>query len=322
MILFPKLLALSFERPCSCQVHSSSCILFVQFRVIPLIDMSETDARETPSWLAIQISYVFSREQFLRALTDIWSGWEKRSLWMTIGLQDIRQRYRRSMLGPFWITISTGIMIAALGLLYAKIFKLDTSQYLPYLTAGFFAWDLISGLVRDGCVAFHSSEHLIKQLRAPLSIYVYRVLWSNLLTAAHNIWIFFLVALLFKVDTGWPLLLAIPAIILILINGLWVGLLLGLISARFRDIPMIVGNIVQVMFYITPIIWKPDMLTGRVFFLDANPFYHFVAILRGPLLGQIPSMEHWVIVLLVTLIGWAITLIFYTAYRWRLAYWV
>jgi len=287
-----------------------------------LIEMSNTDVHKAPSWLAIQIGYALNREQFLRALSDIWGGWKERALWTTIGLQDIRQRYRRSVIGPFWITISMGIMVAAFGLLYSQIFKIDTTEYLPYVTAGFFSWGLISALVTDGCTAFSSSDGLIKQLSAPLSIYVYRVLWSNLLTAAHNIWIYFLVALWFDVDLGWPVLLAIPALILILINGLWVGLLLGLLSARFRDIPMIVASIVQVAFFITPIIWKADMLPGRALFLAVNPFYHFVAILRGPLLGQVPAFESWAAALLVTLIGWMITLFFYTAYRWRLAYWV
>jgi ABC-2 type transport system permease protein len=284
--------------------------------------MSNTGADKAPSWLAIQMRYALDGEQFRRALADIWGGWEKRALWTTLGLRDIRQRYRRSVIGPFWITISMGIMIAAFGLLYGQIFKIDTTEYLPYLTAGFFAWGLISSLVIEGCQAFSSSDHLIKQLSAPLSIYVYRIIWSNLLIAAHNIWVYVVVALWFRVDVGWSTLLAIPALALILVNGLWVGLLLGLLSARFRDIPMIVASIVQVVFFVTPIIWMPDMVPGRALFLVANPFYHFVSILRDPLLGRVPSIESWVAVLLITLIGWTVALIFYTAYRWRLAYWV
>jgi ABC-2 type transport system permease protein/lipopolysaccharide transport system permease protein len=185
-----------------------------------------------------------------------------------------------------------------------------------------FSWGLISNLVNDGCKAFTSGEKLIKQLSAPLSIHVYRMLWSNLLTAAHNIWIFVIVALLFRVEVGWSLLLFIPALLLILLNGFWVGLFFGLVSARFRDVPMTIGSIVQVMFFVTPIIWKADMMPGRAFLLDANPFYHFVEILRAPMLGQVPGLENWAAVVLITLIGWVIALTFYTAYRWRLAYWV
>ena len=163
---------------------------------------------------------------------------------------------------------------------------------------------------------------MIKQLSAPLSIYVYRVLWSNLLTAAHNVWIFVLVAFLFSVEIDWSIVFVAPALALILLNGLWVGLLFGLLSARFRDIPLIVSNIVQVMFFLTPVIWRADMLPERALLLDANPFYHFVEILRAPMLGHPPGVENWLAALSVALVGWVIALIFYTAYRWRIAYWV
>ena len=275
-----------------------------------------------PSWLDAQIKYALDPKQFRRALSDIWDGWRKKTLWMTIGLHDVRQRYRRSVIGPFWITISTGIMIGALGFLYSHIFKIDLKEYLPFLAAGFFTWGLIASLVIEGCQAFNSSEHLIKQLSAPLSIYVYRVVWSNLLTAAHNVWVFVFVALWFSVDIGWSMILSLPALALILLNGLWVGLLLGLLSARFRDIPLIVSNVIQVMFFMTPVIWRPDMLPGRALVLQANPFYHFVEILRGPMLGHAPSAENWLAALSITVVGWVIALAFYTAYRWRIAYWV
>ena len=284
--------------------------------------MLNTEKTKTPSWLGVQIKYALDRQQFRRALSDLWDGWRKRALWMTIGLHDVRQRYRRSVIGPFWITISTGIMIGALGFLYSHIFKIDMREYLPFLAAGFFTWGFISSLVTEGCQAFNSSEHLIKQLSAPLSVYVYRVLWSNLLTAAHNVWIFVLVAFWFSVNIIWSLVLVVPALALILLNGLWVGLLLGLLSARFRDIPLIVSNVIQVMFFLTPVIWRPDMVRARPLLLDANPFYHFVEILRAPMLGHIPSAENWLAALSVTAVGWIIALIFYTAYRWRIAYWV
>jgi ABC-2 type transport system permease protein/lipopolysaccharide transport system permease protein len=239
-----------------------------------------------------------------------------------MGLHDVRQRYRRSVLGPFWITISMGVMVAALGLLYGRIFGLELADYLPHLSCGFVIWGLLSGLVLDGAKAFISSENLLRQLGAPLSIYVYRVVWTNLITIAHNVWIIAVVLLWFQVLPGWEVLWTLPALLLILFNGLWVGLLMGMLSARFRDIPMIVGSIVQVMFFITPVIWKPSMLPGRALFLDLNPFYHFLEIMRAPMLGSQPNLENWLAALLITIIGWCVTLVFYTAYRWRLAYWV
>jgi ABC-2 type transport system permease protein len=260
--------------------------------------------------------------QLKRAWTDLVDGWQRRALWGTMGLHDIRQRYRRSVIGPFWITLSMGIMIGALGLLYGTIFKQNMDDYLPYLAAGFILWGLTSSLILDGARVFIGAEGLIRQLHAPLSVHVYRLLWSNLITLAHNIWIYVIVALWYGLNPGWTALLVLPALVLLVLNGFWMSLLLGLLSARFRDIPLVAANVVQVMFFITPVIWKPDMLPGRALFLDLNPFHHLIAILRAPLLGQVPASEHWIAVGLVTLAGWAVTLWFFSAYRWRLAYWV
>jgi ABC-2 type transport system permease protein/lipopolysaccharide transport system permease protein len=239
-----------------------------------------------------------------------------------MGLHDIRQRYRRSILGPFWITLSMGIMVGALGLLYGTIFKQDMHDYLPFLAAGFILWGLISALITDGTQVFIGAGGLIRQLPAPLSAHVYRLLWSSLITFAHNALIFVVVALWFGLNPGWTALLALPALGVLLLNGFWMALLLGLLSARFRDIPLVVANVVQIMFFMTPVIWKPEMLPGRALILDLNPFYHLVEILRAPLLGEVPALENWLAVIGITLVGWAIALWFYSAYRWRIPYWV
>ncbi|NVZ09318.1 ABC transporter permease [Allochromatium humboldtianum] len=281
-----------------------------------------TDTQHGESSLLIQLQHGLKREQFERALHDIRTGWKRRELWMTLGLQDVRQRYRRSKLGPFWITLSMAIMVLALGLLYGQIFGQDLHDYLPFLAAGFVIWGLIASLVNDGCQSFILAEGMIRQLNAPLSIYAYRGLWSTLIAFAHNIWVFLGVALWFGVDLNWNLLWVPVALLMLFLNGLWMALFLGLLSARFRDVPLIIGSVVQVLFFITPVIWKPDMLPGRALWLDLNPFYHLVEIMRAPLLGQPPVLGNWLTVIAITIIGWAVALFFYSAYRWRVAYWV
>jgi len=284
--------------------------------------MSVANAPQSSSWLATRFRAGTDPHQFRLALADLRNGWRRRVLWVTLGLQDIRQRYRRSILGPFWITLSMGIMVAALGLVYSQIFKIEVADYLPFLAAGFIIWGLISTLVNEGANAFISGQYLIHQLAAPLSIHVYRVVWSNALVFVHNIVIFLVVALWFRINPGWTALLSIPGLLLVVLNGLWMVLLLGLLSARFRDIPMIVASIVQVLFFITPVMWKPSMLPGRALVLDLNPFYHLVEIVRGPLLGHAPSALNWLAAIGMAAAGWGVALFFYTAYRRRLSYWL
>lgn len=274
------------------------------------------------SALLAQLRDGLSRRQIQRAIDDLLTGLRRYPLWGMIGFHEMRQRYRRSFLGPFWITISMGVMVLALGLLYGKIFNQDLSLYLPFLSAGFVVWGLLSQLILEGSQAFISSEGMMRQLAAPVSLYVYRVVWTNLLIFAHNIWVFVGVALWFGVDIGWSSLLAIPGLAVLLVNGVWAGLLFGLLSARFRDVPLILGSVVQVMFFITPVIWRPSMLPDRALLLDLNPFYHLIEIVRAPMLGMPPQWENWVAALLITLAGWAATLVLFATYRWRIAYWV
>ena len=274
------------------------------------------------NWLSAQWRDGLRSENFRRAWRDIREGWRGRELWITIGLHDLRQRYRRSMLGPFWITLSMGIMIAALGLLYGKIFGLDLEEYLPYLASGFIIWAFISGLILDGCKSFIDSSRMIRQMAVPLSTFVYQVVWINLLILFHNIWIFVIVALVIGVNPGWQVFVVLPAIIILSLNGIALAIFFGLLSARFRDIPLIVASVIQVMFFITPVIWKPDMLPERALVLNLNPFYHMVEILRAPLLGYMPSIENWLAALFFTLASWVLAFSFYAIYRWRIAYWV
>lgn len=272
-------------------------------------DSSKSAAKAAPS-------------QATLALHDLFQGARARYLWGRLGWQDIRRLYRRSVLGPFWLTISTGLLVAALGTLYGALWKVELAHYAPFLALGFVVWTLISGVITDGCNAFINAEGIIKHVGLPFSVHVYRLLWRNLLVLCHNAVVFVIVAAIFGVWPGWAGLLAVPGLALLLLNGIWVGLLLGVISARFRDVPPIVASIVRILFFVTPIIWMPELMPGRAFVLDFNPFFHMVEVVRAPLLGKVPGLVSWLAVLGITLGGWIVAFEFFRRYRWRIAYWV
>ena len=260
--------------------------------------------------------------QTVLALRDVVEGAGAFRLWGMLGWQDIRQRYRRSTLGPFWLTISMGALVGGLGVLYSGLFKMDIADYLPFVAAGLILWGLISGLITEGCAAFIGAEGIIKQVSLPLSVHVYRVVWRNIIVFAHNVIIYVVAAVFFSIHPGWVGLLILPGLALLCLNGVWMGLLLGLVSARFRDVPQIVASVVQVTFFLTPIIWKPELLPDRAFILEFNPFFHLLELVRAPSLGQAPGLGSWLVTLGITLGGWLVTLLMYRRYRWRVAYWV
>jgi ABC-2 type transport system permease protein len=262
------------------------------------------------------------RSRLADAVTDLVEGLARWELWSTLGWHDIRQRYRRSIVGPFWLTLSMGVMIGGLAYLYAGLFGQNVEGYLPYVATGMIVFSLISTLASEGSMVFIGSASLILQLRAPLSIYVYQTVWRNLLIFAHNISIYVVVLIFAKVDIGWNVFLSFVGLFLVLLNGVWVGLTLGGLSARFRDVPPIVSSIMQVAFFLTPIFWTPGALPGRELFVHLNPFYYLVEVVRMPLLGKTPDLSIWLVVIGMNCVGALVAIAFYARYRARIAYWV
>lgn len=263
-----------------------------------------------------------ARERDL-AWADLRDGMRRWELWSTLARQDIWDRYRRSLIGPFWLTISMGAFIGMLSFVYAGLFNLDLQTYIPYVATSFIVWSLISTLLLEGCHTFIQVEGVIKQARLPFFLHVFRVVWRNLIIFAHNIAIYLFVILWFGLWPGWVGLLAIPALAVLTLNAIWIALLFGLISARFRDIPQITAIIVQMMFLLTPIVWKKEILPQHASFVPTvNPFYHYLEIMRAPMLGEFPSTTSWLIVCVLTVIGVSVSAILFSRYRRRLAYWL
>lgn len=261
--------------------------------------------------------------QLKLALDDISQGLKRSEVWLMLGWQDIRQRFRRSILGPFWLTLSTAFMLVALGFVYATIFKMSIREYFPFLAAGVVTWTLISTLISECCQTFIASDALIKQIRLPFTVHACRVVWRNVLVFLHNLVIIAAVLIVFRI---WPSAAALAAflagLLLVMLNGVWVGLSFGLICARFRDVPPIVASLLQLVFFITPIIWHPSLLSGQQRVINYNPFYHFVELLRGPMLNIMPAPTTWAVVIGITLVGWTMTLVLLLRARRRIAYWL
>ena len=257
------------------------------------------------------------------ALDDVVQGVLRWEMWGTFGWHDIKQRYRRSVLGPFWLTLSTGVMVAALGMVYATIFRMPLETYLPFLAVGLIVWTLLSTIVTEGCQAFIAAEQVIKQIRLPLTAHACRVIWRNLIIFGHNLVIVVVVLLWFgRSPNAWQLALLAPAMLLLVLNSLWVILLIGLLSARFRDVPLLIGSLLQIAFFVTPIIWHPDLIPGRNMIVDWNPLYHYLELVRAPLLGEAPEPRSWLVVVVLTAAGWLLTFLLFRKYRGRIALWV
>jgi ABC-2 type transport system permease protein len=270
-------------------------------------------------------------QTFRRAFKDLRDGFAQRELWLSLGWQDIKQRYRRSVIGPFWITIATGVQAAAMGILYSALLDIPLDEFLPYVTVGLIVWNLISASILEGSEVFIANEGLIKQLPSALSVHVYRLVWRQLLLFAHNLVIYVVMLFAFGVwrHLTWMSLAAIPAIALIVVNAAWVSIMFGIFSTRYRDIAPILGSMTLLLFVLTPIMWTTQSLEAqggqaaeRVKLAELNPLFHYLDIVRAPMIGQDQQAYHWYIVLAITVVGWAAAILALRKYRARVPYWV
>ena len=228
------------------------------------------------------------------------SAWR---LWTMLGWNDIRQRYRRSVLGPFWITLSMCAFILLLGVIYARIFRIDIETYFPFLTLGYVIWGFIAQTTNESCGAFQEGERIIKQIKLPYSLFVLRIVWRNFIILLHTVVIFVPIAIVFAVKPHLVALLALPGIALIYVNQVWVALVLAIICTRFRDVMQIVVTAVQIALFATPIMWPVDTLGDATYIANVNPLYHLIELVRAPLLGNAPQALSWFVASGMAVIG-------------------
>jgi lipopolysaccharide transport system permease protein len=247
-----------------------------------------------------------------------------RLVW-TLSLLDVRLRYRGSLLGPFWLTLSTAVMVGAIGFLYSHLFHQNVAAYLPFLSISLVLWTFINTITNEGSLCFTQSEGMIRAMRMPLSLHAARIVMRNILVLAHNIVVIVVVFAIFRTVPSLASFSILPAFALWVIDSLAISLMLGIFGARFRDIPPIVGSIVQIAFYLTPIMWNPAMLEHRglgAVFVEWNPFFALLEIMRGPLLGGPLEPHVWGVALGYSAILILLSGFIFTRARARIAYWV
>ncbi|WP_046829459.1 ABC transporter permease [Afipia massiliensis] len=255
------------------------------------------------------------------AITDLKEAlWQP--IWWHLAWQEIRQRYRRSLIGPFWITISTGIMIAAMGPLYGRLFEQPLGPYFQHLAIGLVVWVFISGYLNEVGFAFVSAEGFIKDVKIPYSTYVFKVLVKHLIMFLHNFVIVLTVLLFFPPRTLATVPMVLPGLIVMLLNLLWIGTALAILCVRFRDIAQIVGSVVQLLFFLTPIMWQVEMLGERRELAEWNVIYHLIQIVRSPLVGETPNLLSWIVTCGMAVVGGAVALCLFARFRSRISYWI
>lgn len=260
--------------------------------------------------------------EFQMAFRDLRGSFDRRGLAWSLAWHDVVARYRGSILGPFWITLSMGLMVLGIGILYARLFHIPLPEFLPFVAIGIVFFGTISGVINEGCDTFVQASGMLSQTNLPMFTFVWRTVLRNLINLAHHAVIVVAVVIYYGFWRVADVPLALAGIAFLIVNVSWVSMLVGIASARFRDVPQIVISIMQFAIFMTPVFWKPDRFPDRHAVLEFNPFYHLLNAVRAPLLGGQVSAHSYVILALMALSGWALTFTVFALTRRRIVHYL
>lgn len=273
------------------------------------------DTKQTNNFES-QLDWGFALRDFLSIFTNY-------RFWFVMSIAEIRRRYKRTMIGPFWATLSLGMFVLAIGSMLSLIWHVNTKEFLPYFCSGYIAWMLIQTIISESCTNFTNVAGFIRQVSLPFTVYSCMLSCRNIIVFFHHLVIMLLVAYYSQVNLNFNLLLLIPALALIFFTGCWIGLFLGMICTRYRDIQQIILSLLQLGMYATPIMWQPEQLGDKALWATTfNPLYHFVSIIRQPLLGFAPTALNWEFAIGFSLFGVAVTVLLLAKNYRKIIFWL
>ena len=255
---------------------------------------------------------------------DIGRGLRSTPIWWTLTRQAIRSQYRRTYLGPWWMTIQMIIFVGGLSLLFGILLGQDLKEFVPYVTCGFIGFSWMTGMIQGGATSITGNASAIKTTPGPLSIYALRNFAGNTIQFIHDAIVIVAVIVVFQVTVTSSLLYLPLALFAIALNGIAVSLWLGPLVARYRDVGQIVTSIVRVLFFFTPVFWVASDLSNRQLVLLSgwNPLTYLLELFRTPLLGKDPSTITLIGVAIITVVNVTVGIVHCSRTRDRIAYWV
>ena len=244
--------------------------------------------------------------------------------WLQISYHDIKQKYKRSTLGPFWTTVSQAIIVLFLSFLYSNLLNVPLKEYLPYLAVSFILWNLLSSIISESCDVFSSSSNMLLQLRLPFYFYIFRLVSRNFIIFFHNMIIMVIVLIIFPkiFDFNFFPYLMI-GLFFYFISAVSVSMIIGIICTRFRDITQIILSLLQLSFFITPILWKKEMVGDDLqWAITFNPIVHYIDIIRYPYLGLDQNYYSLITVITISLLLFVISFLIFKKFKKKINYWL
>jgi hypothetical protein len=257
---------------------------------------------------------------FIRALVEVS---KKSPIWFFMAHQETVAKYRRTTLGPWWITLGTGIGLCAMGFIWGAVFKMDIHELFPYLTSGFIFWSFISSTLIESGEVFARASITLRSVKLQLLIFIFASVLKNLYVLGHNIIIFLLVLVIFQLKISFITFLFIPGFLLLVLTSFFVTVILSILGARFRDLSYMISSLMTFIFLLTPVMWNSGVLSGRSLYLAyLNPITHYLAIVRDPLLNKVPDSISYLSAVGISIFLFLLASFLYKKFEKRIIFWV
>lgn len=265
---------------------------------------------------------------FKLAINDIVGALSKYQFWVYMAWQEIVIRYRRSVLGPFWITASTAIYIVSISLVFSSLFNQDIKHYLVYMSLGILLWNYINQTIIESADAFIANACFIKQINIEKTTFIFQSVTRNFYFFLHNLIILVLCLIFFESNLSlYSVMKAVFGFGVLTVNLFFISLTLACICTRFMDLRQIVASLLQIGFLISPIMWIPtNSMKSKAFLLEWNPIYHFIDFIRYSLLPQnFPTMvmhPSFLYISIFSIVNISVAFIVFSLSRKKISYWI
>jgi ABC-type polysaccharide/polyol phosphate export permease len=253
---------------------------------------------------------------------DLVSCLQKMPMITHMAYSDTKARYKRSILGPLWLTLGSAIGVVGLGVVWSVILNQSRSEFIPSLTVGLLVWQFLSSSVSESCGVFVRQGQVIRNLNLPLLIYPIQLIVKQLITFGHNLIVIIIVFLYYQIPVGFNVIYSLIGFVIVVLNLTWISIILGMIGSRFRDLEQIVQVFMPIFFFLTPVIYRVGHGGLDISILWFNPFTYFISIVRDPIIGNVVNVNNYVIACVILIVGWFFTWIVFNNNHKKLAFWI
>ena len=244
-------------------------------------------------------------------------------IWAVITIYKIVLRYRRTYFGTLWIPVGLVLIVLAKGILFSVILQVPSEKIIPNIAVGLMMWRFIAGILVTSCSSISAFKKDFECGYLPLFTPLLSVVIDQLIILAHCIIPIVIIILFYITPEPSAILICLLGLFLIIFTLLPAGFLLAIFCIRFRDVTHLIQSNMRVIYFLTPVLWLPEMVTGNyIWALWLNPFYHLIEVFRDPLTSQPIELLNWIVVLLLGLFCWTCVYIYFVKFGRRVLHWL